>query len=71
MNLQREIDRLKVAMHMHSFLYDFHLNCITKYIAGRSPYFKQGYHFVAFFDDFANYYQKPPSYSKSSFQSGT
>ncbi|GAV02768.1 hypothetical protein RvY_13293-2 [Ramazzottius varieornatus] len=71
MNLQREIDRLKVAMHMHSFLYDFHLNCITKYIAGKSPFFKQGYHFVSFFDDFANYYQKPPSYSKGSFQSGS
>ncbi|OQV19058.1 Protein SZT2 [Hypsibius exemplaris] len=71
LNLQREIDRLKVAMHMHSFLYDFHLRRLMDYLSGKHLIFKQGYHLVSFFDDFGNYYQKPPSYAKSSFQSGT
>ncbi|XP_055346842.1 KICSTOR complex protein SZT2-like isoform X2 [Paramacrobiotus metropolitanus] len=69
-NLQREVDRLKVAMHMHSFLYDFHLRSIAQYVSGNQMRLKPGYHIVSFFDDFGNYYQKAPSYAKSCFQTG-
>lgn len=69
-NLQREVDRVKVAMHMHSFLYDFHLRCITRYMSGKHAFFRESYHLVSFFDDFGNYYQKAPSFARSCFQAG-
>lgn len=62
-----ECDRIKVAMHLHSFTYDFHLRCIHNYVSSSSSAGKvcDGYNLTQFLDDFLKYYNKAPNFARN------
>jgi len=61
---------MKVAMHLHSFAYDFHLRCLHSYVSGRQITFKSGYNITKFLEDFNNYYCKGPNFARNTIHFG-
>ncbi|XP_034939533.1 KICSTOR complex protein SZT2-like [Chelonus insularis] len=59
-------EKIKINMHLHSFMYDFHLRCIHSYISGSGQWtLEQGYHLTHFLDDFIKYYSKAPNFARN------
>ncbi|XP_065351660.1 KICSTOR complex protein SZT2-like isoform X3 [Cloeon dipterum] len=60
-----ECDKIKIAMHLHSFAYDHHLRCIHNYITKHNSLLSLNFHLKNFLDDFIKYYSKAPNFARN------
>lgn len=60
-----EVDNVRVLLHVHSFVHDFHLRTLGAYLADRQLIFHRGYHLSAFLSNFTHYYKKAANYARN------
>lgn len=60
-----EIDSVRVLIHVHSFVHDYHLRTLGAYLAGRQLIFNRGYHLSDFLSNFTEFYHKAPNFARN------
>ena len=70
LNFVEEIEKIKIALHVHSFTYDYHLRAINEHVEDRQFLFTRGYHLSSFLSDFIKYYNKGPNFARNLIYAG-